>query len=146
MWISRAIWPSRSPSSKRGRMASETISGGCHCKAVRYRAKIDVPAELLICNCSICSASGYEHLFVPEDDFELISGQDSLTSYRFGSGEAEHLFCKICGVKSYYYPRSHPGSVSVHVQCLDEPVQGPVTRTPFDGRNWDAAKQALDQG
>ena len=44
-------------------------------------------------------------------DFELLTGRDALTSYRFGTGAAEHLFCRHCGVKSFYQPRSHPGCV-----------------------------------
>ena len=44
----------------------------------------------------------------------------SLTSYRFGTGAADHLFCRNCGVKSFYQPRSHPDAWSVNANCLDE--------------------------
>lgn len=96
---------------------------------------------MLDCNCSICSASGYLHLFIRHDRFILESGADHLTSYRFGSGEAEHLFCKTCGVKSFYQLRSHPDCWSVHLRCLDDASQLSPQVTKFDGRNWeDAAK------
>ncbi|MCB2089288.1 MAG: GFA family protein [Sphingomonadaceae bacterium] len=98
---------------------------------------------MLDCNCSICSKSGYLHLTIPHEDFTLESGSDSLTSYRFGTGAAEHLFCKICGIKSFYQPRSHPDCWSVNLRCLD-PGHGIDGEIPaFDGRNWEAAKAAL---
>ncbi|MBV9930904.1 MAG: GFA family protein [Alphaproteobacteria bacterium] len=121
-----------------------TISGGCHCRAVRFEADVPRAVEALSCNCSICAATGFLHLIVPHGDFRLLSGEDALTSYRFGTGAANHLFCAVCGIKSFYQPRSHPHAWSVNVNALDEPGSLVVTVTPFDGRNWEQAKAALD--
>lgn len=119
------------------------VSGGCHCGAVRFTATIsDPPVPALACNCSICLMTGFLHVMVPHDRFELLSGRDSLTSYRFGSGAADHLFCSNCGVKSFYQPRSHPNAWSVNVNCLDEAPELSVEQ--FDGRNWEQAKARLD--
>ena len=120
------------------------LQGGCHCGAVRFAIAVEPPLELLDCNCSICSKTGFLHLIVPHENFELLSGQDSLQSYRFGSGAAEHLFCQSCGIKSFYQPRSHPDAWSVHFRCLD-PGHGldPAIRA-FDGQNWEQARSALD--
>ncbi|QPC99530.1 GFA family protein [Qipengyuania soli] len=118
--------------------------GGCHCGAVRFAIEIDPPVELLICNCSICSMTGFRHLIVKGEDFTLLSGGDALTSYKFGTGKADHLFCSTCGIKSFYRPRSHPDGWSVNFNCLDRPGQIAVNEVPFDGRNWEAAKAALD--
>ena len=118
-------------------------SGGCHCRAVRFVAELpESPVPALSCNCSICAATGFLHIMVPHKDFELISGRDSLTSYRFGTGAAEHLFCRVCGIKSFYQPRSHPEAWSVNANCLDEPPELAVEE--FDGRNWERAKANLD--
>jgi hypothetical protein len=118
------------------------VSGGCHCAAVRFEANLpDPPVPALDCNCSICRMTGFLHVIVPHGDFGLISGRDSLTSYRFGSGTADHLFCRICGVKSFYQPRSHPEAWSVNANCLDERVELIVDR--FDGANWEAAIKDL---
>ena len=86
--------------------------------------------------------TGFLHIMVPHDEFELVTGRDALTSYRFGSGTAEHLFCKNCGVKSFYQPRSHPDAWSVNANCLDERPDLAVTH--FDGRDWENARAALD--
>ena len=115
------------------------VGGGCHCGAVRFEAEIATAIELWNCNCSICATSGYLHCFVRHEDFTLLQGQDVLTPYRFGSGEAEHLFCKICGVKSFYQPRSHPDSWSVHFACLDDGPGISAKMVTFDGQNWDEA-------
>lgn len=119
------------------------VRGGCHCKAVRFTAKLpDPPVPALDCNCSICSATGFLHIIVPHDDFTLESGDEALTHYRFGTGAADHLFCKICGIKSFYQPRSHPDAWSVNANALDEPVD--LVIEPFDGKNWERAKANLD--
>ena len=119
------------------------ISGGCHCGAVRFEAEVPDAVEVLDCNCSICSATGFRHLMVPHDHFRLISGDDKLTSYRFGTGAANHLFCRICGIKSFYQPRSHPNAWSVNFNSLDDPRILQVTVTSFDGRNWEEARATL---
>lgn len=112
--------------------------GGCHCGAVRF--EVEAPADLQVteCNCSICSRSGYLHLIVTKQDFRLISGADALTTYSFDTHEARHLFCRTCGIKSFYIPRSHPDGYSVNARCLDESTIRSMTVKPFDGRHWEA--------
>jgi hypothetical protein len=119
------------------------VSGGCHCGAVRFTANLpQPPVPALACNCSICSMTGFLHVMVPHERFELLTGRDALTSYRFGTGAADHLFCSICGVKSFYQPRSHPDAWSVNVNCLDQVPELSVEE--FDGRSWEQAKARLD--
>ena len=114
-------------------------SGGCHCGRIRF--EVEAPAEISVaeCNCSICARTGYLHLIVPKDRFRLTAGEEDLTTYTFNTGVAKHFFCKVCGIKSFYVPRSDPDGVSVNARCLDP---GTVTRMdvrPFDGRNWEAS-------
>jgi hypothetical protein len=120
------------------------IHGGCHCRAVRFEARVPDAVEILDCNCSICSMTGFRHLIVPHADFTLVSGGEALTSYRFGTGAAEHLFCRLCGVKSFYQPRSHPDAWSVNFNALDDPEALTITVRSFDGRNWETARAGLD--
>lgn len=120
--------------------------GGCHCGAVRLEVRAPARPTLLRCNCSICEKTGFLHLIAPKSEFRLLSGEDQLVEYRFGSGQARHLFCRVCGVKSFYYPRSHPGGVSVHYGCLDKSRFEQPDIVDFDGRNWDAAIAGIDRG
>jgi len=119
------------------------VSGGCHCRAVRFEAEVgEPPVSALDCNCSVCRMTGYLHVNVPHEQFELLSGRDALKSYRFGTGVAEHLFCGHCGVKSFYQPRSHPDCWSINANCLDQPLELDVEK--FDGSDWESAKAKLD--
>jgi hypothetical protein len=119
------------------------VAGGCHCRAVRFEAEVADAVELLDCNCSICSATGFLHLIVPHERFRLLSGAEALTSYRFGTGAANHLFCRICGIKSFYQPRSHPEAWSVNANALDDKAALNATVRTFDGRNWEQARAGL---
>lgn len=111
--------------------------GGCHCGRVRF--EVDAPAviEATDCNCSICRKSGFLHLLVADREFRLLQGEDSLTTYTFNTGVARHRFCRHCGVKSFYIPRSHPHGVSVNVHCLDPDTVEAINTTAFDGANWE---------
>lgn len=119
------------------------IAGGCHCRKVRFEAEVPDAVEILDCNCSVCAATGFRHLMVPHGDFILLTDAAALTSYRFGTGAANHLFCATCGIKSFYQPRSHPGSWSVNVNALDDVTGLTMTIMPFDGRNWEDAAAKL---
>ena len=116
-----------------------THQGGCHCGRVRFEVEAPAAIQVAECNCSVCSRTGYLHLIVPKSSFRLLQGEESLSIYTFNTGVAKHFFCKVCGIKSFYVPRSDPDGVSVNARCLDP---GTVTRMdvrPFDGRNWEAS-------
>jgi hypothetical protein len=114
-----------------------THKGGCHCGRVRF--EVDAPAEIEAdqCNCSICRKSGYLHLIVPKQDFRLISGEDDLETYTFNTKVARHYFCRHCGIKSFYVPRSHPAGISINVNCLEPETILSLQIIPFDGSNWE---------
>ncbi|MBV8496222.1 MAG: GFA family protein [Gammaproteobacteria bacterium] len=120
-----------------------THRGGCHCGAVAF--EVAAPARLTVsdCNCSICRMSGYLHLIVPAARFRLLRGEDSLSEYRFNSGTARHLFCRRCGVKSFYVPRSNPDGYSVNLRCLDRATLAEVIVEPFDDNDRAAAEAKI---
>jgi hypothetical protein len=109
-------------------------TGGCHCGMVRFAVLAPDEIEAKECNCSICRRTGYLHLIV-----------EKLTTYTFNTGTAKHHFCSLCGIKSFYVPRSKPDGFSVNVRCLDE-GQVTVTRISlFDGQHWEEQMAALAQ-
>jgi hypothetical protein len=103
------------------------------------RFEVIAPAILHVsdCNCSICSKSGYLHLTVPRARFNLLSGSEALTTYTFNTGTARHMFCSVCGVKSFYVPRSHPDGFSVNARCLDPGTIQELVITKFNGQDWE---------
>jgi hypothetical protein len=104
---------------------------------VRFEAIAPARIGVQECNCSMCSKSGYLHLIIPAGRFRLLSGQDVLTTYTFNTGTAKHLFCSVCGTKSFYVPRSHPDGFSVNARCLDSGTVEEITVSQTDGRNWE---------
>lgn len=125
-------------SSPRNEMpAMLTHTGGCHCGRVRFEVLAPARFEVTDCDCSICSKSGYLHLIVPQRRFRLVSGADVLTTYEFNTKTAKHLFCSVCGIKSFYVPRSHPDGYSVNARCLDDGTVDEMTVVKSDGKNWE---------
>ena len=113
--------------------------GGCHCGAVRFEVQAPAALSVLDCNCTICRMSGYLHLQVPKSRFRLLQGEQALSTYTFNTGTAKHLFCRTCGVKSFYVPRSYPEGYSINLNCLDRTHITSVTVQPFDGNDWEVA-------
>ena len=113
--------------------------GGCHCKAVRF--EVEAPAALVVwdCNCSICTMKRNTHFVVPCQDFRLASeAGKSLSVYTFNTGNAQHKFCKKCGICSFYIPRSNPDGIAVTIHCLDPGTVSSIEMRKFDGDKWEA--------
>jgi heme-degrading monooxygenase HmoA len=116
----------------------QTYDGACHCGTVRFRVTTEL-SRVVECNCSICVLKGFLHLIVEPACFELASGADALTSYRFNTGVAEHKFCKHCGIHPFYTPRSDPDKVDVNARCLRGVDLARLEIDRFDGQNWERA-------
>lgn len=120
----------------------KSYKGSCHCGAVRFAVELADEVEVEDCNCSICVKAGFLHLIVPKRQFSLLAGEEHLTTYTFNTGVAKHTFCKHCGMKPFYTPRSNPDGVDINVRCLDQ--KPPAIRVvPFDGQNWEQNAASL---
>jgi hypothetical protein len=117
--------------------------GGCHCGRVAFEVDAAAQIDALECNCSICRMSGFLHLIVPAARFRLLRGESDLVEYTFGTGIAKHRFCRVCGVKSFYVPRSNPDGIDVNVRCLDAATIESVSVTLFDDTDREASTSAI---
>ena len=120
-------------------------SGQCHCGAVKFEFIAPASVNVTECNCSICSLTAYQHVFVPKDDFTLISGDEHWTEYNFGTGVARHLFCRHCGVKAFYRLRSHPSRYSVNYRAVTPGTLSISAIISFDGQDWEGNIAALKE-
>lgn len=112
--------------------------GGCHCGAVRFEVLLPQRIEIEDCNCSVCLMSQNAHIIVPSSQFRLLSGEEALSTYTFNTHTAKHQFCSVCGIKSFYVPRSNPDGFAVTWRCLDDPMAFEhVGIHPFDGVHWE---------
>ena len=118
-------------------------NGCCHCGTVTWEA--DLPDSIIAdeCNCSICEMLGFLHVILPRSKFRLVSGEAALVEYRFNTGGAKHWFCKTCGVKSFYVPRSNPDGYSLNLRCMDRAQFTNIEIHSFDGKNWEANADTL---
>ena len=117
-------------------------SGSCHCGAIQFEIEAPESIEVEDCNCSICNKTGFLHLILPLSKFKLLKGQDNITTYTFNSGVAKHTFCKTCGIKPFYTPRSNPDGIDINVRCLDTQPKH-INIVKFDGQNWEQNAHAL---
>ena len=104
--------------------------GSCHCGAVRFEIETDFP-ELTVCDCSICRRKNALMVKVHESRFRLLSGEASLSEYRFHTRTARHFFCKVCGIYPFHRKRVTPVEFGVNVFCLHDfdPSGIPVRQT-----------------
>ncbi|ELU10582.1 hypothetical protein CAPTEDRAFT_171327 [Capitella teleta] len=116
--------------------------GGCHCGTVQY--EVMAPSKVMIfdCNCSICTKKQNKHFIVPQSRFKLLKGADSITTYTFNTHKAKHTFCKICGVQSFYQPRSNQDGYGIMPHCIDSNTITGMERTQYDGQNWEKSLEA----
>lgn len=97
-----------------------TLPGACHCGAVQFEVTLTQGlASARRCNCSICRMRGAVAVTARNDGLKLLEGKESLATYRFNTGVAEHHFCKSCGIYTHHRRRSNPDELGVNVACLD---------------------------
>ena len=114
----------------------QRYNGSCHCGAIKFSVELPDIVQAQNCNCSICNKTGFVHVIVPKSRFTLLQGADNITTYTFNTGVAKHTFCKTCGVKPFYTPRSNPDGIDINLRCLDQqPPQ--VELEDFDGQHWE---------
>jgi hypothetical protein len=98
----------------------EQIDGSCHCGTVRFHVRLTNGLHSARrCSCSYCRMRGAVAVSADLDGIEILSGQDALTLYQFGTMSAKHYFCSKCGIYTHHQRRSNPNQYGVNVACLE---------------------------
>ena len=118
-------------------MSEQHYKGSCQCGAIRFEADLDL-ATTYTCNCSRCQRLGSVFGFTPRSKFTLNSGEDSLSEYRFNTHQAQHQFCKICGIQPFAFSTGKDGTpmTGINVNCLDGLDPRSLTSIHADGRSF----------
>ena len=119
-----------------------SLRGSCHCGAVRFELRGPV-TRAMRCTCSICSRVGAIWHRSDEAGVRLVSGEDQLALYQFGTRTAKHYFCRNCGVHPLTRPRLDPTVWVVNLRCVDGVDLEALPVSVFDGANWEQAAAAL---
>jgi hypothetical protein len=124
-----------------------TLTGGCSCGAIRYRAQ-GPPQSTSLCHCESCRrATGAPSLawaIFPEDKVEVVKG--TLAIYQ-PSPDIERGFCPRCGTSLTYRRASRPGLFDVTTASLDDPETCPPAKEIWteERLSWEAANPDLPQ-
>ncbi len=110
--------------------------GSCHCKKILFHFIAPTEVKIIECNCSICKPLRFLHLIIPHNDFKLISGKKYMNNYQFMTKKAIHFFCRHCGIKSFYQPRSHKKAYSINYNSIEDPPKIKKIIN-FDGNNFE---------
>ena len=115
---------------------AQTYTGSCHCGNVKFEVTGDM-THVISCNCSICSRTGALLAFVPAAQFKLLKGEDAQGDYQFNKHVIHHVFCRVCGIKSFARGVARDGSatVAINTRCLDDIDLARLNVTPFDGKS-----------
>ena len=102
---------------------SDKITGSCLCNAVKYIVNGSIKA-VANCHCNTCQklTGGVFGTIavIDENDFEIIEGQDTLTTYQV-SDKATKYFCRTCGTPIFNIHKKYPGNYMTQVGSFDDP-------------------------
>lgn len=121
-----------------------TYKGSCHCGRVTFALQADL-AAVFECNCSLCHRKGSLWFGTDDAHLQILTGEDDLLLYQFGSMTARHYSCRHCGISTFSHPRIAPASWVVNVRCLDGVDIASLKVHAFDGRNWEQSAKLFLQ-
>jgi len=112
-------------------MKRTTITGGCYCGKVRFRATQE-PSCQTNCHCDNCrraiGAQSVAWITVRRSDVEFEMGTPR--PYRTGTG-AWRTFCDICGTSLTYEIDTRPDEIDITTGSLDHPEDFPPNKDIF---------------
>ncbi|HEV8692689.1 MAG TPA: aldehyde-activating protein [Lysobacter sp.] len=108
-------------------MSSLVHIGGCHCGALRWTLETLHPITEFApraCDCDFCTRHCAAWVSDSQGSLRIKATSADLQCYHQGSGQAEFLVCRNCGVLVAVIARTHEGH-----------LRGGVNRNSFDQRD-----------
>lgn len=115
--------------------------GKCLCAEVKI--KINGPInDIIHCHCSLCrKSSGTAYAtngFINRADFEIVTGEDCLTTFAFKPGKNRH-FCTKCGSPVFSSNDQDPSRLRIRLGILDSDIdERPISHNFVTSKaNWE---------
>ncbi|RAK56781.1 GFA family protein [Phenylobacterium deserti] len=111
-----------------------SFEGSCHCGAVTFTVEAEAPDQAISCNCSHCRRKGFLLAFYPATQVR-VTGEESLTEYRFNTHRLAHMFCRACGVQPFAQGAGPDGAATraVNLRCVPAIDLDALSVQAFDG-------------
>ncbi|MCP5283772.1 MAG: GFA family protein [Burkholderiaceae bacterium] len=94
--------------------------GSCHCGAVQFEVKTNEPLDPYFrCNCSLCSRKGAVMGEAAREDLMVTQGEELISTYTWNTGEAQHYFCKVCGIYTHHVMRGATDRIGINMACVE---------------------------
>ena len=95
-------------------------TGSCHCGGVRFAIETEQPlGPYFKCNCSLCSRKSSVMGAAPRTALRVTAGADLISTYTWNTREAQHYFCKVCGIYTHHVMRGETQTVGLNMACID---------------------------
>lgn len=103
---------------------TQVLAGGCHCGALRlslHSAMAPAQTAPRACDCDFCRAHGAAWLSDADGELRLqVADAEALARYRQGSGSADFLLCRGCGVLvAVVFDDGEGMRAAVNFRCLE---------------------------
>ena len=110
--------------------------GSCHCGRIAFQIEGTLEGATS-CNCSICQRKGALMWFIPRDQLQLLTPDESANTYTFNRHAIKHRFCPKCGMHPYGEGADPKGNVmaAINIRCLEDIELETIPVTHFDGRS-----------
>lgn len=73
----------------------------------------------------------------PRASIRVTAGEDLLSRYQWNSMEAEHFFCKVCGIYTHHFMRGETETAGVNMACIENfDIYALGEIEVGEGKNW----------
>jgi hypothetical protein len=115
--------------------------GKCLCGEVHIKVNGNI-SEIIHCHCSLCRKNSGTAFatngFINTTEFEITSGETSLTSFSFKPGRSRH-FCSKCGSPVYSSNKDDPTRLRIRLGIFDSDItERPISHNFVSSKaNWE---------
>ena len=95
------------------------ITARCHCGAVTLTAILPNGLDPGRCTCSFCARRQAAAVTATASSVKVLTGAEHLQLYTWGTGTAQHYFCKTCGIYTHHKRRADPTTCGINLGCID---------------------------